>query len=89
MKFKKIPLEKIKPPCRGVREPKVDTGIEKLAASIKDIGLIQPIIVCPLDDGSFELIVGQRRLVAYDYLNEKFPDDEYEEIHAYIILKSE
>ncbi len=36
-------------------------GIESLAASIRASGVVQPVLVRPLADGRFELIVGERR----------------------------
>lgn len=41
-----------------------DTTIDDLAASIEDKGLLQPITVRPRSDGKFEVIIGQRRLLA-------------------------
>jgi len=35
--------------------------LAELAASISEIGVLQPVLVRPLDDGSFELIAGERR----------------------------
>lgn len=41
-----------------------EEGLQELSASIKEIGLIQPISVRQKDDGRFELIAGERRLRA-------------------------
>lgn len=41
-----------------------DTGLEDLAQSIKDKGLLNPLIVRRLSDGTYELIAGQRRFLA-------------------------
>lgn len=41
-----------------------DSGIEELASSIKQQGLLSPLIVRPTADGAFEVLVGQRRLLA-------------------------
>ena len=38
--------------------------IEQLAASIAQYGLLQPITVLPLEDGSYQLVAGERRLLA-------------------------
>ncbi len=40
------------------------TALEELATSIKNYGVIQPILVTELSDGGFELIAGERRLRA-------------------------
>src|SRR5262249_39096833 len=36
-------------------------GIDALAGSIGSVGLLQPLIVRPLDDGRYELVAGERR----------------------------
>jgi ParB family transcriptional regulator, chromosome partitioning protein len=36
-------------------------GLKELAASIKDIGIIEPILALPLGDGKYEIIAGERR----------------------------
>ncbi|HZP93043.1 MAG TPA: ParB/RepB/Spo0J family partition protein [Burkholderiales bacterium] len=41
-----------------------DSGIEELATSIKQQGLLSPLIVRPIDQGRYEVLVGQRRLLA-------------------------
>ncbi len=40
------------------------TELEELAASIREHGIIQPLVVSPVADGSFTLITGERRLQA-------------------------
>jgi ParB family chromosome partitioning protein len=41
-----------------------DMGLEDLAESIRDKGLLNPLIVRRLDTGTYELIAGQRRFLA-------------------------
>lgn len=41
-----------------------DTGLDDLANSIKEKGLLNPIIVQKKDDGTYDLIAGQRRFLA-------------------------
>ncbi len=58
------PVESI---ARNPRQPRVhfDAGeLEELAASIREHGVIQPLIVSPGKAGSFVLIAGERRLQA-------------------------
>jgi ParB family transcriptional regulator, chromosome partitioning protein len=38
-----------------------DEALSALTASIREFGVLQPIVVRPLDDGRFELIAGERR----------------------------
>src|SRR5688572_6915778 len=44
------------------------TGIEELAASIAEYGLLQPIVVSPAVKGRYTLIAGHRRLAAHKHL---------------------
>src|SRR5262245_44272583 len=49
---------------RGRYQPRRDfnaEALEELASSIRAQGLIQPIVVRPLDGGRFEIIAGERR----------------------------
>ncbi len=41
-----------------------EEGLKELAASIKEKGVLQPLIVCASGDGNFRLIAGERRLRA-------------------------
>ena len=45
-----------------------EKDIEELARSISKAGLLQPVLLRPLNNGKFELIDGHRRLVAYRFL---------------------
>lgn len=65
-----IPTEKIKVK-ENVR--KEYTGIEDLAESIRQKGLLQPIVVTKAEDGFFEIVFGHRRFKALLHLNEKEP----------------
>jgi ParB family chromosome partitioning protein len=54
-------LTKIKPRENQPRKSFNDETLNELAASIKAKGVIQPIIVSKAENGSFEIIVGERR----------------------------
>ncbi len=41
-----------------------DSGINELASSIRQQGLLSPLIVRSTSDGRYEVLVGQRRLLA-------------------------
>jgi ParB family transcriptional regulator, chromosome partitioning protein len=41
-----------------------DAALHELAASIREVGVLQPLVVRPLTEGRFELIAGERRLRA-------------------------
>lgn len=62
-----------------------DDNIKSLARSIQSVGLLQPIIVTPSGSGRYRVIDGNRRLLAYKYLNSKYSG--YEKIPAVIIAK--
>ncbi len=59
-----IPVEKIIPNSHQPREYFDHAGLEDLVSSIKQHGIIQPLVVAPLPDGRYELIAGERRLRA-------------------------
>ena len=49
-------------PTRISRGPQFDAAaLDALAGSIGSVGLLQPLIVRPLDDGRYELVAGERR----------------------------
>ncbi|MCW8886325.1 MAG: ParB/RepB/Spo0J family partition protein [Motiliproteus sp.] len=56
-----LPVDKIQ---RGIYQPRRDMdqdALEELANSIKAQGVIQPIVVRPVDMGRYEIIAGERR----------------------------
>ncbi|WP_439886901.1 ParB/RepB/Spo0J family partition protein [Pseudomonas sp. MBLB4123] len=56
-----LPLELIQ---RGKYQPRRDmdpTALEELAQSIKAQGVMQPIVVRPIDGGRYEIVAGERR----------------------------
>ena len=56
-----LPIEQLE---RGAFQPRQhfdEEALEELAASIRSQGLMQPLVVRPLDDQRFEIIAGERR----------------------------
>ncbi len=60
-RFRDIPPGMIQPNPNQPRKRFDSDSIEALARSMADAGVIQPLIVRPLDDGRYELIAGERR----------------------------
>jgi len=61
----KVPVEKIKPNRYQPRAKFEDEGLEELANSIREKGLLQPLIIsASVVPGEYELIAGERRLRA-------------------------
>ena len=62
--FEEIPVEKVLPNPAQPRQVFDEEALDELAGSIKEVGLLQPIVVRPHGD-EFELIMGERRLRAH------------------------
>jgi ParB family chromosome partitioning protein len=58
------PVNAIAPNPKQPRTRFEDEAIRSLAASIREVGILQPIVVRRTGDGTFELIAGERRLRA-------------------------
>jgi ParB family chromosome partitioning protein len=63
LKFEELPVSAIRPNSRQPRTNFPEAGIRELAASIKEVGILQPLVVRPTP-GGFEVIAGERRLRA-------------------------
>jgi ParB family chromosome partitioning protein len=63
LKFEELPVSAIRPNSRQPRSSFPEAGIRELAASIQEVGILQPLVVRPTP-GGFELIAGERRLRA-------------------------
>ncbi len=62
--FSEIAIDKIAPSPYQARAEFDEDSIAQLAESIASEGLLQPILVRKLNDGTFELLAGERRLRA-------------------------
>jgi ParB family chromosome partitioning protein len=60
---RRVPIEYLRPNPRNPRRNYADTELDELAASIKQHGIIQPVVVRPLRGvkDSYEIIAGERR----------------------------
>lgn len=56
-----VDINKIEPNRKQPRKYFEESALEELAESIKQYGLIQPIVVRSIDDGQYEIIAGERR----------------------------
>ena len=60
-KPRRAPIESLRPNPRNPRRTFTDAELDELTASIKERGIIQPIVVRESGDNSFEIIAGERR----------------------------
>jgi ParB family chromosome partitioning protein len=59
--FREIELDAIGPNPRQPRTVFDDDTLDELVGSIREVGLLQPVIVRSIGDGRFELVMGERR----------------------------
>ncbi len=57
----KVPIEKLRANPDQPRRTFSQEQLDELAASIKEKGIIQPLIVRPIGDGDYEIVAGERR----------------------------
>lgn len=67
IKLETIFLDQIKPQKLAGRFDATSSSIDELAASIREVGLLQPLVIRPAHNG-YDLIAGQRRLLAVTML---------------------
>lgn len=63
LRFEEIPISAVRPNANQPRSSFPEAGIRELAASIREVGILQPLVVRSTESG-FELIAGERRLRA-------------------------
>ncbi|MCA3572949.1 MAG: ParB/RepB/Spo0J family partition protein [Aestuariivirga sp.] len=56
-----MPIELLKPSATNPRKHFGEADLDELAKSIRDKGLLQPIVVRPLAEGEYEIVAGERR----------------------------
>lgn len=59
--FEEIPVGYITPNPRQPRRSFDEEALEELAASISEVGLLQPVVVRKLGEANYELVMGERR----------------------------
>ena len=62
--FREIPIDSIVPNPRQPRQHFDAEALAELVVSITEVGLLQPIVVRPLGEDRYELVMGERRLRA-------------------------
>lgn len=62
--FAELPVDSIAPNPRQPREVFDEDALAELVTSIKEVGLLQPVVVRQLGPARYELIMGERRLRA-------------------------
>jgi len=58
------PLDKIRHPLKQPRRYFAPEKLAQLVQSVKEHGILEPLLVRPLDEGEYELVAGERRLRA-------------------------
>jgi ParB family chromosome partitioning protein len=59
--FREIDIDRILPNSHQPRKNFDEDALNELADSIREHGVVQPVVVRPLEDGFFQLIAGERR----------------------------
>ncbi|HEX2098277.1 MAG TPA: ParB/RepB/Spo0J family partition protein [Rubrobacteraceae bacterium] len=63
LRFEEVPVSAIRPNAHQPRRNFSEESIKELAASIRELGILQPLVIRSTENG-FELIAGERRLRA-------------------------
>jgi ParB family chromosome partitioning protein len=59
--FAELPIGSVRPNPRQPRQVFDEEAMAELVHSIREVGLLQPIVVRPVADGGYELVMGERR----------------------------
>lgn len=62
--FAELPVAAITPNPKQPRSVFDEDALNELVESIREVGLLQPVVVRPLGEGRYELVMGERRLRA-------------------------
>ena len=61
VRYAEIPITEIRPNPRNPRTVFDDEALAELVHSITEFGLLQPVVVRPVETGGYELVMGERR----------------------------
>lgn len=61
--FAEVPIDRVRPNPRQPRQAFDEEALAELVTSIREVGLLQPVVVRPVEDG-YELVMGERRFRA-------------------------
>lgn len=70
--FEEVAVGSIAPNPRQPRQNFDEEALEELAASITEVGLLQPVVLRKIGDGSYELVMGERRWRASQHAGLEF-----------------
>jgi ParB family transcriptional regulator, chromosome partitioning protein len=59
--YRQLPVSSIEPNPQQPRTSFDEEGLSSLAASVRELGVLQPVLVRQAENGSFQLIAGERR----------------------------
>ena len=62
--FREVPIDTISPNPRQPREHFDEEALAELVTSVREVGLLQPVVVRETGEGRYELVMGERRLRA-------------------------
>lgn len=68
IEYKEVPLDQIDIGLSQARTRDVEKNLDDLARSIQRVGLLEPIVLAPIDNDTYEVITGQRRYLAAERL---------------------
>ena len=68
--YKLVDFDQIKPFEHNANDHP-ESQIEELVESIREIGLLNPLLICPAEDGGYDLVGGHGRLLALERLGVK------------------
>lgn len=60
-RFAEIPVKEIQPNHRQPRTVFDEDDLNELVSSIREVGVLQPVVVRPAETGGYELVMGERR----------------------------